>query len=546
MVVALLPQPEVEPLLSGRMTAQAVLVGDVEPGPFGRYAVADTEEGRIILRVIEDPGLTAGDHVVVDGIADGRAGEIRGEWYRSSVDVIEIDRVQGTESIQLALGNTVRRHVMHRLQPFDEGRALLAGFLIGDTSRVEPADLEAMRTAGLSHFVAVSGSNVALVLLIVAVVAGPLALGPKRRAVIGLLVIPIYAAATRFEPSVMRASVMAGLALVGRLFGVILEAWQLMALSVSALVVMDPSLTRSVGFQLSVAATAGVLVGGRWPTKGGPVRRALAVTIGAQAAVAPLLLLSFGSVPLLSPLVNLLAAPLVAFATVAGAVGVGGFSPLTEVGAAASTLVLELARGASVWPQVDALQLSSIALAAIVALRFPTLRSATVVIGAVVVVLSVLGSFKDLPDAGVVVLDVGQGDAILIAGGGHLVLVDGGPDPVELLHDLRRYGVDRLDIVVVTHGDADHAAGLAGVVGRYDIGEVWDASEPHETASSSLLSELLSASGVPVHVPRVGETRSFGLVADGGRGSGSPLQVWQRSVDCPPREWPRAHDASHG
>ena len=71
---------------------------------------------------------------------------------------------------------------------------------------MNPADEDAMRLAGLSHFVAVSGSNVALFLGLLFVAAGPLALGPRRRALLGLIGLPVYAAATRFEPSVMRAS----------------------------------------------------------------------------------------------------------------------------------------------------------------------------------------------------------------------------------------------------------------------------------------------------------------------------------------------------
>ena len=92
------------------------------------------------------------------------------------------------------------------------------------------------------------------------------------------------------------------------------------------LVISEPALVWNAGFQLSVVAIAGVLVGSRWPIKGGRAARTLAITIGAQVAVAPILLIQFGSVPLLSPVANLVAAPLVATATLIAAIGVGADS----------------------------------------------------------------------------------------------------------------------------------------------------------------------------------------------------------------------------
>ena len=107
----------------------------------------------------------------------------------------------------------MRDRVIDRLRPLEGGRGLLAGFMVGDTSGVDEVDQSAMRRAGLSHFTAVSGSNVAIFLGLLYLVVGPIGIGPKRRAVLGLLGLPVFAAATRFEPSVLRASAMAGLVL---------------------------------------------------------------------------------------------------------------------------------------------------------------------------------------------------------------------------------------------------------------------------------------------------------------------------------------------
>ncbi|MFV1962535.1 MAG: ComEC/Rec2 family competence protein [Acidimicrobiia bacterium] len=508
-----------EPLDPGPVSGVAALASDPVEGRFGYWVVAVTEDGALLFDIDKSGGFGRGDMVSFEGMSRGDPGR-RGVYeYRARVRVTSISLVSASSSIPLRLGDALRNRVMSALEPFDAGRGLLAGFLIGDTSGIGAADIEAMRLAGLSHFVAVSGSNVALFLGLLVFAAGPLALGPKRRALVGLIGLPVYAAATRFEPSVMRASVMAAIALGGRLFGIVLEAWQLLSLAVIVLLVLDPRLTSSAGFQLSVAATAGVLVGARWPLSGGRVARALAVTVGAQIAVAPLLLIHFGSVPMMSPVVNLVAAPIVAASTLIGAVGVAGPSFLLHIAAWLADLVLLLARGAAIWPQLEPVPLLVILLAGFVTVRFPPSRSAVAVGGAVIVVVLVLGGGSPVPDPGVIVLDVGQGDAILIHGGDDTyALVDGGPDALVLADRLRKYGVDRLDLVVLTHVHADHIAGLSGLVGKVSLGQVWIRTDPHVSAELERLTSALRDYGVPVVEPQVGDTFRLGslrLVVEG-------------------------------
>lgn len=502
---------EPTPLPPGRIEFEAVLTTDTIHGRYGDYALA-AAFGTVVLLELEDlDELEAGERVEVSGVADGRVGQTRGQWHASAIRVRELNRLAPPSAPHLAVGNAVRDRVMERLEPVDDGRALLAGFLIGDTGGLDPADEEAMRRAGLSHFVAVSGSNVALFLGLLFLVAGPLSMGPRRRALIGLLGLPIYAAATRFEPSVMRASVMAAIALAGKLFGLALEAWQLLSLAVVAVLAFDPALTGSVGFQLSVAATAGVLVGARWPTPGGKVARALIVTVGAQVAVAPLLLLHFGSVPIFSPLANLVAAPLVSIATVTAAAGVGGLGWLIPPAAFLAEVVLSLARGASVWPQADALMVGGGGIAALVMWRFRWTRLPAGLAASALVVSVALGGSASLPGVGAVVLDIGQGDAVLIHGGdGKFALVDGGADPVDLVGKLRAYRIPLFELVVATHTDADHVNGLEAVVRQWSVGELWASFKPHRSEGSDALLAAVQELGLPVRAPPVGEVRTLG------------------------------------
>ena len=514
----LAPSPQPLPIGAGSYRGEVVLLGDVVDGRYGPWAIGEIEQGTVLVDFDYWVDAGRGDELAVTGGIDPEAGTASGRPYGAILNVRRISNVAASGFLPHRAGRLVMRAVEERLSPFDEDRALLSGFLIGETSRIEEPDVEAMRRSGLAHFVAVSGSNVALFLALLAVAAGPLALGPRRRALVGLIGLPVYVAATRFEPSVMRASVMAGIALGGRLVGMVLEAWQLLSLAVVVLVLADPGLTSNVGFQLSVAATAGVLVGARWPVDG-RVARALVVTLGAQVAVAPLLLIHFGTVPLLSPIINLVASPLVAASTVVGAVGVAGLGFLVGPASWLAGLVLGLARGAAPWPQLEAWELVGLLAAVLVFRAARSLRPVIAVGASGFLLMALVAPGVSLPGAGVVVLDVGQGDAILIHGGdGDFALVDGGPDQTVLLDKLGDYGVRSLDLVVLTHVHADHATGLAGAVGRVAIKEVWADTEPHSTAASRELFDSLAAYRVPVVSPPVGSRRRLGaleLVVEG-------------------------------
>lgn len=509
-VVAAVAWEGPHPLAPRDLDSEAVVLTDLRAGRYGPWAVVEAEPGRLLARFPAGVELSPGDLMRISGSIRGEPGRAANLEYRATVRIHTVDLIGHRASVSHRVGAGIRSYVMDRLGTMDDGRALLAGFLIGEVSGLSEHDQVAMRRSGLAHFVAVSGSNVALVLLLVFVAAGPLATGPKRRALIGLLVLPIYAAATRFEPSVMRASVMASLALGGRLIGLVLDPWQLLSAAVMLLVAADPALTDSIGFQMSVAATAGVMVGARWPIPGGKVQRALSITVGAQLAVAPLLLAHFGSVPLLSPVANLAAAPLVAASTLLGAMGVVVPGPFIELASWLADLVLHIARGASPWPQLGPVQFVVLAGIAALASVWRRSRPAIALLASAGLVISLLSPPIRLPDHGIVVFDVGQGDSVLIHSGGQFALVDGGPDEVVMVDKLHSYGVDRLDLVVLTHVHADHASGLVGLMGRFHVGRLWVDASPHATAASSKLIRLADETAVPIDKPTAGSTYLLG------------------------------------
>jgi competence protein ComEC len=433
---------------------------------------------------------------------------------------------------------------------------LAAGILIGLRERVDRDLAAAFTTAGVSHVVAISGWNIAIVASVVAALSGRLR--RRRRSILTMVVIVAYVVFAGSSASVIRAGAMAGVVLLARESGRAGRAAAALGWAATLLLIIDPALIGDAGFQLSSLATAGLIAwatplterigrmwGGRVP---GWLAESLGVSLAAQAATLPVILVSFGRLAILSPLVNLVVVPLVAPAMAAGLlalvggmlVGVGVPTLVGAVLAAPGWVLLRIMVGivdtsaampfASVtlpppWATVAAI-ISAIAIAGVhrrfagggprqeggtrpVARRpmpptpkpAPTTSDGSAGLGraqgrsgsasrsrphpyaivALVVAIGVAGAVVVTRPGGVAritVLDVGQGDAILVEGsrGGRL-LIDGGPDPSRLLIALDAHVPPwdrRLDGVILTHPHEDHVAGLARLLDRYRVGRVFE------------------------------------------------------------------------
>ena len=293
-----------------------VVVLEIEGERFESWARGSPRR-RMRDRLAGECAQVSGNRRALTGVAQRRAAirhvvggfdlETVGDWQPGTV----IDRASNRVRRLFARGaSTVRA-------PDD---TLLAGLVIGD-DRNEPIELiTQFRQSGLSHLTAVSGQNVAFVLA----AAAPLLrrLRPRLRWLATIGLIGWFVALTRFEPSVLRAGVMAMIATTGHLIGREHPATRVLALAVCVLVVIDPMLVWSVGFWLSVGATLGVAALGT-PLAGyipGPrwIAVPLGVTLGAQVGVAPVSLLVFGSMPLVSLPANLLAVPVAGFVMLYG------------------------------------------------------------------------------------------------------------------------------------------------------------------------------------------------------------------------------------
>ncbi len=480
----------------------------LRPSVLERAGVTEAWNGPVMFvvsNVIPDVDAT----VAVRGIATVRSRWVAGRTVMTTLRSRDVE-ILGEPRLWFAVGNGIRSRVSGVVTSSNRpGAGLLLGFLTGDTSQVSEKVLDDMKRSGLTHAVAVSGSNVALFLAGIWVFAGVLRVRPDTRHVVGIVGVWAFVLATRWEPSVVRAAIMVTLVLAGRLVGVPIDGARALSVAVIVSLVVAPELAGNVGFQLSVAATAGILLSGQLWRGRSPqwLWRSLAVSVAAQTAVMPILLWQFGAVPLMSPFVNVAAAPVIAIATILGALGslVGSVS-LIDLGSRGAEVVVWLADFAAEWPQLSVLGVVGVA---VTSFTLFSKRSGWVAALAILVVVATLTRGAGPPtDPTVTFLDVGQGDATLLQSpDGRVVLVDGGLDPRVLKAALRERGIRRIDLVIGTHADADHIGGLVEALAVVVVDRLWI---PALQPSAPLLDELIAvATQRGVTIEEVGTGRSL-------------------------------------
>ncbi len=430
----------------------------------------------------------------------------------------------------------------------DDARGLMPGLVIGDTSRTPQSLTDAMLATGMTHLSAVSGSNVAVVLAAGLGLCQLVGVRRRWRPVVALVLLAGFVVLARPEPSVLRAAVMGVIGLLGlstsrRRMGV-------PALSGAVLVLLciDPWLSRSYGFALSTLATLGLLLFARpwggWFARFLPERLkglgvAIAIPVAAQAMCGPVVVLLQGSVTLIGVFANLLAAPLVAPATVLGvsvALVALASHPLAVllawVASAPTVGIAWIARGCAdvpmgtlPWPDGPA---GALLLAVItIGLLFTgpwlvaTMRARPYVVAAFgVLALAAAWPTGALvwpsPSWEMVTCDVGQGDALVLASAaGHAVVVDAGPDAGAIDGCLSRLQVKVVDAVVLTHFHADHVDGLPGVLHGRVVRQILTSPVLDPAFQVREVQGWAAAAGIPVQPLYSGDQLRWGAVQAG-------------------------------
>jgi competence protein ComEC len=447
--------------------------------------------------------------------------------------------------------------------------ALLRGFVLGQDDRIDPRTVDDFQRSGLAHLLAVSGQNVLLLALLATPILALLGVALRARLICVLVLIAVYVPVAGAGPSIQRAGIMGAAAVIAALASRPASRWHAMALAAVVTLVIDPRASADVGWQLSFAAVAGIaawtpglrLAFRRSGTAEGPARPAgpagpgaamadaAAVTVAATVATAPLMAYHFEAVSVAALPANLLALPAVApvmwlgmLSAAAGQLPFIPVEPLTGLAGLLAAYIAQVARWLATpgWAQADvglddpsalgfAYALLGAGLGVVIAaarrrtgLRGPggrrgqngrrrRARMLVAVAGLAAIAAVALAIRPSADDAGaghglrVTVLDVGQGDSILLAApGGEEMLIDGGPPGEELPERLRALGVDRLEAAILTHDQLDHVAGVEEVLGEVPVERFVFAR-----AGRRLLGDARAAGAMPIRA-RTGAEISSG------------------------------------
>ncbi|MCF2706349.1 ComEC/Rec2 family competence protein [Arcanobacterium haemolyticum] len=379
----------------------------------------------------------------------------------------------------------------------DHARGLLPGVVLGDDSEVPEGLESAMKTVSLTHLMAVSGGHLSLITGVCIVLIGRR--HSRTTAIAAGTIAGGLVALVGPEPSVIRALGMNIVVLLGVALRRPSNAMTSLSLAIVGVAVVDPWVVSSLGFHLSVAATAGIVLGGR-PLADRlsrvlpPIAADLiAIPLTAQVACSPVLMAITQASSAWSVFANAAVAPVIAPLTFLGLCG-AVLSPLWESGAHVCVQLSSfltwwidvVARTVARWPGSNLPQVMvTVLLIASVFLAWHANIRVMSIVGVISIVIIAMGrTAAEIPHDWVIIqCDVGQGSASLVRLHGKTIMIDVGPDD-GASSCLAHAGVERIDLLVLSHEHADHVGGLQAVLDEVDVEEVWrsPARIPRENA----------------------------------------------------------------
>jgi competence protein ComEC len=465
-------------------------------------------EGRVRVEVggdAEKPRLLDGDAVAawmtLRPALESRSG-LAAFGYCKSAQLLERQPEEGGAALRrfAARGREAARQAFRRAMPAGTERGLVLAMVLGDRSEIDEATAEAFRASGTYHVLALSGAQVALVAALLAGGLRRLQAGPWTEAGVTTLAVAAYALFVGGDVPIARAAVMAGAVLLGRALEVDVNTANLLGLAALVLLAASPAAAGDVGFQLSFGATLGIVALTAPLTRGLPrlplrLDLAIAASLAAQCALAPLLAGHFHRLAPAAVLLNIAAVPLSGAVLLAGLgvlaatpLGLGGLSGGLAWLAARALRVSGDLGPAAPWLDLRVPGPSFGALALWVAglsLLLYGKRARGLVLLAAMHLAVALGPWARVADGRLhlSVIDVGQGDgALLRSPSGRAIVVDAGGsrdprfDPGErrMAPELWRQGVRRLDGIVLSHAHPDHVGGVPFLLHAFRVAAVYE------------------------------------------------------------------------
>jgi competence protein ComEC len=411
---------------------------------------------------------------------------------------------------------------------------------LGDTSLEKEQFVEDMRRSGLTHLTAVSGENFAIIAAFILWGLAFFVRSMRIRILITASILIAFIFLVRPSPSVMRASVMTAVLLVGKIKGERGSALPALGLAIGLLVLLDPFQAIDPGFALSVSATAGILIASdpialylsRFIGQSKIVEM-LAIPIAATLFCTPLIMAISGQLSLVSLPANLLASEVVAPITIIGFIAALA-SPIIP---GFSHLLLLLCKPFSAWIVFIAHALGSLpvlkvpksflgAAIALIAIILIIRKSWKLIATITIMVVAVhFGLSMGWPGSNWVYVncDVGQGDgAVINLGGGSAIVIDVGPEPVAMDSCLSALHIKIIALLVLTHYHADHVNGLSGAMHGREVESVWVTNNPEPALEFAQIRELLQSH--PLTVVHQGQKSEF----DSQLGRVKILVLWPR------------------
>ena len=356
-----------------------------------------------------------------------------------------------------------------------DGGSLIPGMVLGDTSLQSDEFKNQMRRSGLTHLVAVSGANFAIVSAFVLWCMQFIFRTMRWRVLATAIALICFIALVRPSPSVLRAAAMAAVLLIAYATKRGADSLPALGFAIAAVVIGDPWQSRDPGFALSVLATAGLLLLApriiAFFERALPklLAQAMAPPIAAMVFCAPVIVAIAGYLSPMSIIANLLAAPAVAPITIVGFIA----ALISPISPQISELLVYLVKPMAWWIamvadwaagfRVITIQKGLIGFLVItVIIALILLAPRKIVIAALILLLS-LTYLQRFPggDWQVVNCDIGQGDGMVVNLGDHrAIVIDTGPDPALIDRCLKQLGIREIPLLILTHGHADHIAGL--------------------------------------------------------------------------------------